>query len=193
MECTATAGRLGLGLLGLEGDTLGSSALLARDRDDQLFLGLGQRRVRAETARKMLDRLGFGDGRDFVVDGRRLLLVTSVAGKSLPNAKELTCGCLDAPVHNFRAYILSGIARGASSLSTKERTSASRALTVVLSMKDAGGACSRGTAPSLSFTLSGERRANILLGKIPHRRAVSSSMSARRDTLTSSDSNSCSS
>ena len=69
MECTATAGRLGLGLLGLEGDALGSSALLARDRDDQLFLGLGQRRVRAETAREMLDHLGFGDGRDFVVDG----------------------------------------------------------------------------------------------------------------------------
>ena len=134
MECTATAGRLGLGLLGLEGDTLGSSALLARDRDDQLFLGLGQRRVRAETARKMLDRLGFGDGRDFVVDGRRLLLVTSAAGKSLPNAKELTCGCLDAPVHNFRAYILSEIARRASSSSTKERASASRALTAVLSL-----------------------------------------------------------
>ena len=69
MECTAAAGRLGLGLLGLEGDTLGLSALLARNRDDQLFLGLGQRRIRAETARKMLDRLGFGDGRDFVVDG----------------------------------------------------------------------------------------------------------------------------
>ncbi len=69
MECTATAGRLGLGLLGLEGDALGSSALLARDRDDQLFLGLGQRRVRAETACETLDGLGFGDGRDFVVDG----------------------------------------------------------------------------------------------------------------------------
>ena len=69
MECTATAGRLGLGLLGLEGDALGSSALLARDRDNQLFLGLGQRRVWVETARGTLDRLDFGDGRDYVVDG----------------------------------------------------------------------------------------------------------------------------
>ena len=52
LDCTATAGRLGLGLLGLESDTfLGSSALLARDRDNQLFLGLGRRQVRAETAR----------------------------------------------------------------------------------------------------------------------------------------------
>jgi hypothetical protein len=69
MECSATAGRLGLGLLGLEGDALGSSALLARDRDNQLFLGLGQRRVWVETARGTLDRLDFGDGRDYVVDG----------------------------------------------------------------------------------------------------------------------------
>ena len=69
MECSATAGRLGLGLLGLEGDALGSSALLARDRDNQLFLGLGRQRVRAETARGTLDRLDFGDGRDYVVDG----------------------------------------------------------------------------------------------------------------------------
>jgi len=37
-----TTCRLGLGLLGLEGDALGLSALLARDRDNQLFLGLGQ-------------------------------------------------------------------------------------------------------------------------------------------------------
>jgi hypothetical protein len=36
-----TTGRLGLGLVGLEGDALGSSALLARDCDNQLFLGLG--------------------------------------------------------------------------------------------------------------------------------------------------------
>jgi hypothetical protein len=69
MECTATAGRLGLGLLSLEGDALGSSALLARDHDNQLFFNLGRRRVWAETARETLDHLGFGDGRDFVVDG----------------------------------------------------------------------------------------------------------------------------
>jgi hypothetical protein len=68
-ECTATAGRLGLGPLGLEGDALGSSTLLARDRDNQLFLGLGRRGVRAETARGTFDRLGFVDGRVFVVDG----------------------------------------------------------------------------------------------------------------------------
>jgi hypothetical protein len=38
----ATTGRLGLGLVGLEGDL---GALLARERDNQLFLGLGQGRV----------------------------------------------------------------------------------------------------------------------------------------------------
>ena len=69
MGCTATVGRLRLGPLGLEGDALGSSALLARDRDNQLFLGLGRRRVRAETARNLFDRLDSGDGRDFLVDG----------------------------------------------------------------------------------------------------------------------------
>ncbi len=62
-EHSATMGRLVLvGLLGLEGDALGSSALLARDRDNQLFLGLGRRRVRAETAHGTVDRLGFGEG-----------------------------------------------------------------------------------------------------------------------------------
>ena len=69
MGCTATVGRLRLGPLGLEGDALGSSALLARDRDNQLFLGLGRQRVRAETARGMFDRLDFGDGCDYLVDG----------------------------------------------------------------------------------------------------------------------------
>jgi hypothetical protein len=68
-ECTATAGRLGLGPLGLESDALGSSDLLARDRDNQLFLGLGRRRVRAETARGTFDCLDSGDGRDYLVDG----------------------------------------------------------------------------------------------------------------------------
>ena len=42
MEYSATTGRLGLGLLGLEVEALGSGALLARDHDNQLFLGLGQ-------------------------------------------------------------------------------------------------------------------------------------------------------
>jgi len=67
-ECTAAAGRLGLSPLGLEGDTLGSSALLARDHDNQLFLGLGRRRVRAKTARGTFDRLDSGDGRNYLVD-----------------------------------------------------------------------------------------------------------------------------
>jgi hypothetical protein len=70
-ECAATVGRLGLllGPLGLEGDALGLNALLALDRDNQLFLGLGRRRVRAETARRTFDRLDFGDnGSDSLVD-----------------------------------------------------------------------------------------------------------------------------
>jgi hypothetical protein len=69
MGCTATAGRLRLGPLGLKSDALGSSALLARDRDNQLFLGLGRQRVWAETARGTFDRLDSGDGRDYLVDG----------------------------------------------------------------------------------------------------------------------------
>jgi hypothetical protein len=69
MGCTATAGRLRLGPLGLESDALGSSALLAHDRDNQLFLGLGRQRVWAETACNLFNRLDSGDGRDFLVDG----------------------------------------------------------------------------------------------------------------------------
>ncbi len=45
-----TTGRLSLGLVGLEVEALGLGALLARDRDNQLFLGLVRRRVWAETA-----------------------------------------------------------------------------------------------------------------------------------------------
>jgi hypothetical protein len=41
-EYSATTGRIDLGLLGLEGKALGLGALLARDRDNQLFLGLGR-------------------------------------------------------------------------------------------------------------------------------------------------------
>ena len=40
IEHNATTGRLGLGLLGLEGEALGLGALLAREHDNQLFLGL---------------------------------------------------------------------------------------------------------------------------------------------------------
>ena len=69
MGCSATAGRLRLGSLGLESDALGSpSALWARDRDNQLFRGLGQRRVRADAARQTFDCLDLGDGRDSEVD-----------------------------------------------------------------------------------------------------------------------------
>jgi hypothetical protein len=69
MEYSATSGILGLGLLGLEVEALGLGALLARDHDNQLFLGLGRRWVQAETARRTFDRLDFGDnGRDSLVD-----------------------------------------------------------------------------------------------------------------------------
>ena len=68
-EYSAIMGRLGLGLLGLEGEALGLGALLARDHDNQLFLGLGRGRVRAETARRTFNRLDFGDnGCDSLVD-----------------------------------------------------------------------------------------------------------------------------
>jgi hypothetical protein len=70
-SCSATAGGLRLGSLGLESDALGSPSSLARDRDNQLFRGLG-RRVRAETARRTFDRLDLGDGRDSSVDGSLL-------------------------------------------------------------------------------------------------------------------------
>jgi hypothetical protein len=75
-ECTGNGepgvmgcGRLRLGPLGLESDALGLSALLACNRDNQLFLGLGRRRVRAETARGTFDCLDSGDGRNYLVDG----------------------------------------------------------------------------------------------------------------------------
>ena len=42
IEHSATTGRLGLGLLGLGGKVFGSSALLARDRIEDFFLGLGR-------------------------------------------------------------------------------------------------------------------------------------------------------
>ncbi len=70
MEYSATTGRLGLGLLGLEVEALGSGALQARNHDYQLFFGLGRRPVRAETARRTFNRLDFRDnGRDSLVDG----------------------------------------------------------------------------------------------------------------------------
>ena len=77
IEYSATMGRLGLSLLGLEVEALGSGALLARDHDNQLFLGLGRRRVWAETPRFR--------GQRPRLFGRRLLLATSAGVKSLPN------------------------------------------------------------------------------------------------------------
>jgi hypothetical protein len=68
-EYCVTTGRLFLGLVGLEGDALGLSALLARDRDNQLFLSLGRQRFWAKTACQMFDRLDFGDGCNYLVDG----------------------------------------------------------------------------------------------------------------------------
>ena len=69
IEHSATTSRLGLGLLGLEGEVFGSSALLARDLVEDLFLGLERQRVRAETAHRKFARLGFGeDGHNSSVD-----------------------------------------------------------------------------------------------------------------------------
>ena len=68
-EYCSTTGRLCLGLVGLEGDALGSSVLLTRDRDNQLFLGLGGQRFWAETACQTFNHLDFGDGYNYLVDG----------------------------------------------------------------------------------------------------------------------------
>jgi hypothetical protein len=66
-EYSSIAGRLGLGLRGLEGDAL------ARDRDNQPFLGLGRRQVLAEMACGTVDcpALRDGCGGDFFVDSSR--------------------------------------------------------------------------------------------------------------------------
>ena len=83
---------------------------------NQLFLGLGRRRVRAETARRMFDHLDSGDnGRDSLVDGSSL--ARDVGGSKIPRirtihivlcefiqdrtSKELTCGRTHALVHGF--------------------------------------------------------------------------------------------
>ena len=131
IEHSATTGRLGLGLLGLEGKVFGSSALFAWDRDNQLFLGLGRQRVPGRNGSWNVQSPRLWGRMQLLC--RRLLLATSAEGKTLPNVKEITGGRLHALVHSFRAYILSGIIRGARSLSTKTRASASWALTVMLS------------------------------------------------------------
>ncbi len=69
IEHSATTGRLDLGLLGLEGEVFGLSALLASDLVEDLFHGLERQRVQAEMARRTFDRLGFGeDGHGSSVD-----------------------------------------------------------------------------------------------------------------------------
>ncbi len=69
IEYSETMGRLGFGLLGLEGEILGLSALLARDRIEDLFLGLERQRVWSKMACRMFDRLDCGEGRDYLVYG----------------------------------------------------------------------------------------------------------------------------
>ena len=97
IEHSATTGRLGLGLLGLEGEFFGSSALLAHDCVEDFFLGLGQRRVRAEMARRKFARLGFGeDGRDSSVDSsclRRRRVQKPCRTPSNGQAGAYTCSC----------------------------------------------------------------------------------------------------
>jgi hypothetical protein len=79
MEYSATTGRLVLGLLGREGDALGSDALLARDRNNQLFLGLGQQRVWAKTACLSFDRLDCGSA----ATSWSMALARDVAGRKI--------------------------------------------------------------------------------------------------------------
>ncbi len=69
IEHSATTGRLGLSLLGLEGEVFGLSALLARNRIEDIFLGLGGQQVRAETACQTFALLNCGDSCDYLVDG----------------------------------------------------------------------------------------------------------------------------
>jgi hypothetical protein len=69
-EYNAITGRLRFGLVGLEGKALGPGVLLARDRDNQLFLGLKRQRVWAKTAHWTFNCLDCGDnGRNSLVDG----------------------------------------------------------------------------------------------------------------------------
>ena len=69
-EHSGTTGRLGLGLVGLQGKALGPGVLLARDRDNQLFLGLKRQRVWAKTARQTFNHLDCWDNdRNSLVDG----------------------------------------------------------------------------------------------------------------------------
>ena len=66
---SATMGRLGLGLLDLEGEVFSLSALLACNCVEDLFLGLGRQQGRAEMARQMFARLDCrDDGHDSLVD-----------------------------------------------------------------------------------------------------------------------------
>ncbi len=85
IEHSATTVRLGLGLLGLEGKVFGSSALLARDLVEDLFLGLrptGSGRDGSSNVR--LPWFWGGWPRLF---GRQLLLVAPAGLKTVSDAK----------------------------------------------------------------------------------------------------------
>jgi hypothetical protein len=119
--------------------------------------------------------------------GRQLLLATAAAGKSLPNVEDLAGTCTYARAHDIRAIILSRIARGARSSSTKERERVPHELLP---------RCSRSGTPVELFLKVPRSRLldgqNILVRMVAHGPAVSSSTSTRRETLTSFDSNTCS-
>jgi hypothetical protein len=88
MEYSATTGRLGLSLLGLEGESLGSGALRHATATINSSLALGDKgSVRNGSPNVQLPRFRGQRPRLF---GRRLLLATSAGVKSLPNVKELT-------------------------------------------------------------------------------------------------------
>jgi hypothetical protein len=69
MEYSATTGRLGLSLLGLEGEALCSGALLAHNHDNQVFIGLERQQVWAKTAYRTFNRDFRDNSRDSLVDG----------------------------------------------------------------------------------------------------------------------------
>ncbi len=130
-EYSAIAGRLGLGLLGLEGEALGFGCSPGTRPQQSTLPWPWAMTGSGRNGSPNVQSLRFwGRPRLF---GRRLLLAMAAAGKSLPNVKDLAGACSYARAHGFRAYILSGIARGARSSSTKVRAIASRALTAVLS------------------------------------------------------------
>ncbi len=91
--------------------------------------------------------------------GRRLLLATSAAGKTLPNVKELTGGRSHALMHGFRANFLVGkIPHGTVSSSTRRDTLTSFDLDSCC----ACSSCCRAGPRSLSRATLGGVREKIL-------------------------------